>query len=168
MEIYNPRVEETENIKPFRGSIILLALKLTLLTVIFDLFYSLIFYILSQYLNLLPNSYDLHLILIFAFIVKTIIEVSFLIYIILSWSNTLFYIKDNHLVTKRGVFHTYEDVYDFKTIRAIEVEQSLIGKILHFGNIVVKSSASGGYQVIVTLLGLNDPQKKERILNRYF
>jgi uncharacterized membrane protein YdbT with pleckstrin-like domain len=170
MVVYNAKLEDgEENIKPIRGSIILLAMKLMLLTIIFDITYSFIFYLLNRYFNLPLNLHDnFASILLILFITKNLIEVTLLIYLVLSWANTLFYIQNNHLVIKRGIFHTYEDVYDFKTIRSIEVEQSLIGKILHFGNIILRSSASGGYQVMVTLLGLSDPQKQERILNRYF
>lgn len=154
---------------PVRSSIALLVVKIALVVVLFDAIYSLIFYFLNIYFD---TPIEWHhtisigmLILVFA---KILIEVGFLIYTVLSWMNMTYQIERGHLIIKKGIFRTIEDIYELKTIRAVEVDQGLIGKLFHFGNVVLKTSASGGYQVIVTLMGITDPNKYKKTLSKYF
>lgn len=171
MEVFNGRSERgSESImRPVRSSAALLVIKLALVVVLFDTIYSLIFYFLNIFFH---TPIEWHhtisiwmLLLVFA---KILAEVGFLVYTVISWMNTTYQIERGHLVVKRGLFHTVEDVYELKTIRAVEVDQTLFGKIFHFGDVILKTSASGGYQVIVTLMGITNPYKYEEKLSRYF
>lgn len=165
-DIYNENEELTlnSNSKPIHGSMFLLTIKIIFAVFIFDIFYALALYLLALIIGH-PITAAMFLSSLF---VKNISEVSLVVYIVLQWATTIYYISGNHLISRKGIFHIKEDVYEFKTIRSLEIEQSILGRIFHYGNVVLKTSASGGYLVVVTLMGLADPQSQEKILNKYF
>jgi uncharacterized membrane protein YdbT with pleckstrin-like domain len=169
MEVFNHENLQRQSTEPVRSSVALLVVRLAFIVILFDAIYSLIFYFLNIYFHT-PIEWHHHIStgMLILFVVKTIFEVGLLVYATVSWINTTYQIENGHLVIKRGIFHTYEDVYELKTIRAIEVDQSIMGKLFHFGDVILKTSASGGYQVIVTLMGIANPYKYEKTLNKYF
>lgn len=155
--------------EPIRESVIFPIEKLILVTLLFDGFYSLVFYFLNIFFNFpFEWHHSISVGLLATVFVKNLLESYFIGYILLDWVTNIYYVEGSHLIKKRGVLSTHEDIYDFKTIRSISVEQSLLGKIFHYGDIILKTSASGGYQVIVKLSGIANPQKYEHILSKHF
>jgi uncharacterized membrane protein YdbT with pleckstrin-like domain len=155
--------------KPIHGSLTLLIVKLIFLVFLFDVIYAISYFLLSYYLTS-PLSFIDHVRfwLLIALVLKNIMMVSMVTYVVLKWATTLYYIEGDHLVTRRGILSVDENIYEFKTIRSLEVEQSLLGRLFHYGNIILKTSASGGYLVVVTLLNLANPQQQEKTLSKYF
>lgn len=173
MEIYNQHHEvgECEH-APVRGSIFILVTRLLFALLLFELVYAGLFYL----LNLgIPLPFDLHhhvaLVLFGLEIIKIFTQVFFVLNIMLTWANNEFYIDGKRLIKRTGIFSVKEDLYEFKIVRSIEVNQSWIGRIFHYGDIILKASASGGYepggyQVIVAMSGIQNPQKFEKMIKQ--
>ncbi|MCL6096610.1 MAG: PH domain-containing protein [Patescibacteria group bacterium] len=170
MEIYNQRREEQKHeLEPIRGSIVILTARLATALVLFEALHVIAYYI----LNLgIPLPFGLHRqvaqVLLVLDILKLFAELYFIVNITLSWVNNTYYLTDKHLIQRRGIFRAEEDVFHFDNIRSISISQSIIGKILNYGDIILKTSASGGYQGDVVMSGVANPKKYEDIISKYF
>lgn len=148
---------------PIRGSYIIFVAKLLLTLFLFEIIYAAIFYFLTLGVFF---PFDLHhhiSIGIFILeIMKILIQVFLIFYVSLSWASNVYYISGKHLIKRSGILNTEEDIYEFDTVRSVAVNQSFLGRLFHYGDITLKTSASGGYQVIVTIAGVQDPRKYEQ------
>ncbi len=166
-EVYNSSNHEEEQCEhtPIRGSIIFLVSKLLVILLMFELIYGGAFYVLSLGI---PLPFDLHhhvsVVLFVLEIVKIVTQVFLILNVSLSWANSVYFISGKHLIKRTGVLKTQEDIYEFETVRTVALNQSWLGKIFDYGDISLKTSASGGYQVIVTIAGVRNPRKYEQMI----
>ncbi len=151
-------------IETMHGSISLLVIRLFIVLFVIDTVHSL----LSLFIFDLPLLNEFHLELTLLMFVTHVIKNAFEIYIVismvLSWSHNTYSITDRQIIHKQGVLNMKEYVYDIKTVRAVEVNQGIIGKMLNYGDIVIKTSASGGYQDNIYLSGIPRPHEFKDIL----
>lgn len=168
MELYNRRHEEGEcEHAPIRGSIVILVAKLLLTLIFFELIYAGIYYVLILVISKPPDLHHHVAIAIFVLeIVKILLQVFLILNITLSWANKTYHInsRDKHLIRRTGILNIKEDTYEFNTVRSISVEQSWLGRIFRFGDVTLKTSASGGYQAILTIAGIQNPKKYEQMI----
>lgn len=170
MEIFNSKHEEQKHApEPIRGSIFILIAKLAATLLLFETLYGAVYYILSLGI---PLPFDLHHhvseVLLVMGILKLFVEVLFIVNITLSWANNTYYLTQKHIIQRRGILHIEEDVFHFDNIRSISINQSILGKIFNYGDIILKTSASGGYQGDVVMVGISDPKRYEEIITKYF
>lgn len=151
-------------IETMHGSIALLVIRLFIVLFVIDTAHSL----LSLFIFDLPllNAFhiELTLLMFITHIIKNAFEIYIVISMVLSWSHNTYSITDRQIIHKRGVLHIKENVYDIKTVRAVEVNQGIIGKMLNYGDIVIKTSASGGYQDNINLIGIPHPHEFKNTL----
>lgn len=167
--IFEKKKPSAKKLGPIRGGILLLISRLVLIIIFLDSIYYIFFYFLSIWFNIplaWQDTISVSLLIIQFFI--DIIQIGFIAYLILSWSHTTYYIDGAHLIKHSGVMNIEEDVYDLDTVRSVEVHQSFIGRVLNFGDLILKTSASGGYQVVVILKGISKPIHWEREIKNYF
>lgn len=171
MELYNKHHEEGQcEYAPIRGSIFILGGKILVVLLLFELLYGAVSYFFTLGI---PLPFDLHhhvsLILFFLIILKIIIQVFLIVNVTLSWANNIYFINGGgkYLIKRTGILNTKEDAYDLATIRSLAVSQSWLGRIFHYGDVTLKASASGGYQAILTIVGIQDPQKYEQMIKQY-
>lgn len=170
MELYNRNEDGRCEEAPIRGSFFILISKLFIMLLIFEFIYGTIYYILTLGI---PLPFDLHHhiaeLILFLQILKVFIQLFLILDITLSWSNSIYYIHSNgkHLIKRAGVINIKEDVYEIDTVRSITVDQSWMGRIFHYGDLLLKTSASGGYQVLVTMMSIQNPQKYEEMIRKY-
>jgi hypothetical protein len=50
-------------------------------------------------------------------------------------------------------------MFDLKNLRDIKIEQTVFGKIFGYGDIVINTSASGGYQETIVLRRIQNRKK---------
>lgn len=152
---------------PIRGSYTIFVAKLLLTLILFETIYAAIFYFLTLGVFF---PFDLHhhiSIGIFILeIVKILAQVFLIFYVTLSWTSNVYYINGKHLIKRTGILNTEEDIYEFDTVRSVAVNQSFLGRLFHYGDISLKTSASGGYQVIVTITGIQNPHKYEQMIKQ--
>jgi len=160
---------EIKDLEPIRGSVVVLVIKLAVLLVIFELAYALADYIVTLGI---PLPFDLHhhveLALFIVQAVKIIFELYLIANVTLSWANNTYLIAGKHIIRRRGILHAEEDVFHFDNIRSISINQSFLGKIFNYGDITLKTSASGGYQGDVVMVGIANPKKYEEVLSNNF
>lgn len=154
---------------PIRGSIFILVAKLLVTLLLFESIYVVVYYFL--FLGI-PLPFDLHhhvavvVLVIAAF--KILIQVFLILNVTLAWANNVYYMngEGKHLIKRTGIINIKEDVYEFNTVRSLTVNQSWLGRIFHYGDVELKTSASGGYQVIVSINGIQNPQKYEEMIKQ--
>ncbi len=148
----------TKGVEPIRGSTILLVMQILFVMFIIDTFYSLLMYFLFQ-VDMLKNlHYALIGLLFIGHFLKNILEISFVVKHILNWANKVYYISDQHVTIKEGIFNIREKIYDLKIMRSVSVNQGWIGKLLRYGDITITTSASGGYNDEIDLVGISHPE----------
>lgn len=160
---------EIKNLEPIHGSIVVLIIKLAVVLVVFELAYAVADYTVTLGI---PLPFDLHHHVELALFIVQAIKIVFELYLIanvtLSWANNTYLIAGKHIIRRTGILHVEEDVFHFDNIRSISINQSFLGKIFNYGDITLKTSASGGYQGDVVMVGVTNPKKYEEILNHYF
>lgn len=156
-------------LEPIRGSTVVLVAKLTVILLIFELIYAVADYVVTLGI---PLPFDLHHHASLALFLVEAIKIVFQLYLIanvtLSWANNTYYLAGKHIIKRTGILHVEEDVFHFDNIRSISISQSFFGKMFNYGDIILKTSASGGYQGDVAMMGIANPKKYEEILNKYF
>lgn len=162
--------EQSEHdFQQIRSSISILAMKLLLLLFLFEVIYAILFYVLTLAFNL-PLEWHHHSSIILLVIngFKIIVEFFFILYLFFQWEGISYFITKKHIIKRVGIFNSKEEIFHFENIRTITVKQSFLGKILHYGDIELKTSASGGYQEELVLVAINDPYKYEAHLKTLF
>lgn len=167
--IFEKKKPSAKKLGPIRGSVLLLISKLVLAVIFLDTIYYFFFYFLTIWFDIpleWQDSISVGLLTVQFFI--DLVQIGLIVYLILNWSHTTYYVDGAHLIKHSGVMNIEEDVYDLATVRSVEVHQSLVGRILNFGDLILKTSASGGYQVVVILKGVPKPIHWEREIKNYF
>lgn len=164
--------ESDKNIEPVRGSVITLIIRIIILLVFTDLLYLFVNYFLMKiYFLQIALAFDIHKYVIFILatlhILKSIFQVYFMIKIIMNWLGNSYFITDKQFIKRDGIFNVVEKTYDIGNIRSIIVSQGVIGKLFHFGDVVIETSASGGYKEKIRLTGINEPQKVEYEIHQH-
>jgi len=174
MEIFNSKSNEPKKtvdqyIEPVRGSISILIIKVLLILFIFDSLYTIFFYVFSLQLNLpIDLRHHIALALVIIHIGKIILQIFLLLQVILTWTNSIYFFTNDHIIKRSGIFNVAEEIFHYQNIRSISIKQSLVGKIFNYGDILLKTSASGGYKNNIILFGIDNPKKYEEILNKFF
>ncbi len=155
--------------EPIRGSVVVLIIRLLTILLFFEGIYLIVDYLFTLGI---PLPFDLHHHVSFAMFVVELTKIMLQLYLIvnvsLAWANNTYHLAGKHIVKRTGVLHIQEDVFPFENIRSIAVHQSFLGKLCNYGDLVIKISASGGYQRDIVLTGIARPRSQEEILNTYF
>lgn len=171
--IFSGKEDSTTDQGAIRSSVVVLMVRLVSVILLIDITYAFINYFFLQvhFLNI-PLTLDLNHyaigLLMVIHILKTVLQIYFIGTIVMKWIGQIYFISSNHLVKREGVFNITEKSYDLKNIRSVTVHQSILGKLFHFGDVFVETSASGGYMEKVVLVSVNNPQKYEHSLQHSF
>ncbi len=168
---YVPTV--TPTIELIRGSVVVMVWQLVIFLIFTDAIYTLInTFLLQVYFLQLTLPFDLHhkilLLLTLLHIGKSIIQIGFVVIIVTHWVGRSYYIIEKHLIKRQGLFSIKEKIYDLGNIRSVTVNQSFLGKLLHFGDVVIETSASGGYMDKIFVTGIANPENFETKLRHCF
>jgi len=169
MNIINQETQPEHDFEPIKGSIAILAMKLLVLLFLFEGLYSGLFYFLNIYFNL-PLDWHHHSSILLLGIngIKIGLEFIFILYLFFQWAGISYFITKKHIIKRVGIMTSREEVFHFDNIRSIAVNQSFLGKLFNYGDIELKTSASGGYQAALILIGINRPHTYETLLKRLF
>ncbi|HVA97028.1 MAG TPA: PH domain-containing protein [Candidatus Acidoferrales bacterium] len=128
--------------KLLRQSHLILVARLIGLDIIITILY-LFFRISITVLQLLQVStagfYGVSIIDIVYFIIITVAELTLGTWIVLSWANEEWEIKEGVIFHRRGIFHMKEDAYSLKQIGSTTLNQGLLGKLFNYGTIKIFS-----------------------------
>ena len=159
--------------EPIRGSVIIMVWQLVIFLIFTDIIYTVInSFLMRVYFLQLTLPFDLHhkifLLLLFLHIAKSVIQIFFVITIVFYWISKSYYVVEKHLIKRQGIFSVKEKIYDLGNIRSITVNQSFLGRFFHFGDIVIETSAAGGYMDKILVSGISNPENFEAKLRHYF
>lgn len=90
----------------------------------------------------------------------------FILFATLRWSTFDYYVSTTHLVVYGGIVTLKEKIYDLNTIRKIELQESVLGKLFGYGDLIIMFATSG-YHEEVRLKDVANPKLYERILKEY-
>lgn len=169
----NSESKDSDISEPTRGSVVILVIQLITVLAFTDFIYVIINYFLMRMYFLQTSSpFDLHkyviLILALLHIGKSFFQILLSIKIVMGWLGRSYFIIGKHLVKREGIFTVAEKICDLDNVRSITVNQSTLGRLLHYGDVVVDTSASGGYIDQITLMGVADPRKFEYKIRHSF
>lgn len=161
------------NKEPIRASVATLAIQLISLLIFTDLVYSVInFFLMKIYFlqGVLPFDTHRYIVLILALlhIGKSIFQVVFVLKFVMKWIGNSYFIAEAHLVKRSGIMSVIEKTYDLDNVRSVTVNQGVLGKLFHFGDVVIETSASGGYMDQIILAGVSHPEQFEHKIRRHF
>lgn len=98
--------------------------------------------------------------------VKFLVIVGLVTAVIADDATTDYYISGHHLIRRTGFMQKKEHIYELGKLRMIDVYQSWLGRLLNYGTLTMTFSSSG-YQENITMNGVSDPTKYERILRKH-
>ena len=152
-----------------RGSVILLFLKIVLLILLFDTFYLSATILLNLTFNI-PFEWHHHISLglLMTLGVQIFIKSIFMFYLVLNWMSNTYILNSTHVIKKHGIFSNDEEIHRFDTVRSISIQQSVMGKFLNYGSILLKTSASGGFQDDIVISEIDNPKSYEEHLKKCF
>lgn len=152
-----------------RGSVILLFLRIVLLIIIFDSFYVVATILLNLTFNI-PFEWHHHISLglLMTLGAQIFIKSISMFYLVLSWMSNTYILNSTHVIKKHGIFSNEEDIHRFDTVRSISIQQSVMGKFLNYGSILLKTSASGGFQDDIVISEIDNPKSYEEHLKKCF
>lgn len=161
------------NKEPIRASVAILAIQLVSLLIFTDVVYSVInFFLMKVYFlqGILPFDTHRYIVLILAIlhIGKSIFQVIFVLKFVMKWIGDSYFIAEAHLVKRSGIMSVIEKTYDLDNVRSVTVNQGVLGKLFHFGDVVIETSASGGYMDQIILNGLANPEQFEHKIRGHF
>ena len=149
--------------EPIRSSLVILILRVFLLMTL----YSVITYFSFRF-NLFQDAhYFLVIVLSITHFIKNFFEIYMVLSIVLIWVGNTHTITGSHIVERRGILNIKEQMFDLKNIRSVTTEQGWFGKLFHYGNIIIQTSASGGYNEKINLTGISHPEKYGTILKKF-
>lgn len=161
------------NKEPIRASVATLAIQLVSLLIFTDLVYSVInFFLMKIYFlqGVLPFDTHRYIVFILAMlhIGKSIFQVIFVLKFVMKWIGNSYFIAEAHLVKRSGIMSVIEKTYDLDNVRSVTVNQGILGKLFHFGDVVIETSASGGYMDQIILTGVANPEQFEHKIRGHF
>ena len=148
------------DVQEMRTSILLFGLKLFAILFFTDLLYVIVVVLLS---DLLPTDsfHRTDFLLLLIHIVKSAIQIALVFRLLFRWLYHKYHLDSSgrKLFEQKGFLHTEEKMFDLKNLRDIKIDQSVFGKLGGYGNIIISTYASGGYQETIVLKQVQNPQK---------
>lgn len=145
--------------EPIRSSVLILIVRLFLVMFVVDVIYS----VAEVYFVDLDVAFDIHRFIITVMFITHFIKNMFLIYLVINifikWISSLYYISDNNLIKHEGIINIKERMIDLKNLRSVAIHQGLFGRLFHYGNITLTTSASGGYNDEINLSEIDRPER---------
>jgi len=103
---------------------------------------------------------------LFGAAVVFVIQIILVLYTVLRWANTDYYISNHHLVCYQGIWTRDENIYELQSLRTVEMKESLFGRWFHYGDVYLVFSASG-YRDEIWLTGIGNAKAYVRALRAY-
>ena len=99
---------------------------------------------------------------------QILVKAGIMFYLVMNWMSNTYILNSKHVVKKHGIFSNGEEIYRFDTVRSISIQQSFMGKFFNYGSILLKTSASGGYQGDIEISEIDNPKNYEEQLKKSF
>jgi uncharacterized membrane protein YdbT with pleckstrin-like domain len=81
--------------------------------------------------------------------------------LVLQWASTRYVITPEEIIIERGILHIQRRIYAVDDIKYIEVEQSLLGKLLNYGTVLFRNPT---LEMEISLTNTPDPHRYARLV----
>jgi hypothetical protein len=92
------------------------------------------------------------------------IDALLLILLVLRWANTAYVIMPDSIVVRFGIWNLRTRTYKLSDAKAVEVQQSFIGKLLNYGSLVLAFSPD--FKTQVRLENIPDPHRYNELIKK--
>ncbi|MEI6478360.1 MAG: PH domain-containing protein [bacterium] len=159
-------VPAVEVVEPIRRSVVVLVVRIFLLLFIADTLYA--FLLLGVVLGIVPSGWSASytLFLWVAHTLKNIMLTYLLLYMVVGWISSVYYVTAGHLIRQRGVLKIEETVFQLTDIEAVGMNQSWLGRLFNFGDVTIRFSIAREPRDIM-LYAINNPRKYESLFSKY-
>lgn len=146
-----------------RVSIVFLLLKLVLLDIIAAFF--VIFFFGALSVASIPTEVRLFIFSqnMIYFVLLAVVKVIITVYIVIQWLNEYYEITPTNIHYRRGIIWRREDIYEFKNVRTVGIQQGVLGRIFSFGTLFFYDRAVYKYYY---LHDIHNPSRYLNILRR--
>jgi uncharacterized membrane protein YdbT with pleckstrin-like domain len=155
-----------EIIKPIRRSVAILIIKIFFLLFLVDTVYA--FLLIANVSGYIPvdllSSYAVFIWVIYT--AKFIFLAYLVLKLIIDWTNTLYYVANDHLIRQRGVLNTTETIFQLSDIEAVVMSRSWLGRTLNYGDVTITFDVARQKE-FVYLYAVNDPERYESFFSTF-
>ncbi len=96
-----------------------------------------------------------------------LLESYLILWVVVPWATTIYYLSDQGLIQHRGIFTIEEKIYTLDAVRSIQLRQHWLGRIFHYGDLSIETTDFGGYRHVIRLAGIAEPSKYGAIFEQY-
>ena len=150
--------EDGQDISVIRPSVAQMLVRLIIALFILDSAYALL--LVALLLQLVPDGLSVPFLLALWLMhtVKFALIIYVVIRLIFRWAGMTVLVLGEHLYVDLGVVKEDEQVYELGQLQEVKMHQTLLGKLLNYGNIVL-TLGSRSFSEKVELSGIMDPAK---------
>jgi len=144
-----------------RQSIAILLTKLILINMISAVIVIFFYFSLVKGEGIIPFIAENTTLFLTVFIIIGILEMFLDIYVILKWLNEYYEITPEHIVHKKGIIFRKTEQYRLDYVRAMDVEDTLLGEIFNFATITLYDIRLNKY---MDMYLIHNPDRYAKIL----
>jgi uncharacterized membrane protein YdbT with pleckstrin-like domain len=148
-----------------RGSILLLSIRVFCWMFLVETLYAGVLFGLTRSPGLIPEAIAFN-VLWALHTVKFVFLVVVTLKLVTDWATTTYYLANHHLVKYHGIFEVDEAIYELQSLKSLHLKESIVGRLLNYGDIYLTLSSSG-YREDVVLCGISHARRYERVLRDY-
>lgn len=148
-----------------RGSILLLGLRVFWWMFTVDALYAGILYFFMQYGLNISESVTFTILWVLH-LAKFLLLLWVVLKLSMDWATRTYYLAGHHLVRYHGILEVDEAIYELQSLKSLHLKESIIGRLLNYGDIYLTLSSSG-YREDVVLRGISHARRYERVLRDY-
>lgn len=155
-----------KRMEPLVDSLFILAFQLFLILFLSSLAYLLIDIFFLQATVSFDYHHHVNLLLLSIHVIKSIVQIVLVMLVLVHWLFHKYYVDcvNKKLIERKGLLHIQENCFDLKNIREVKIRQGIFGKLFHYGDVFLTTSASGGYQATIRLRKIQNPHESMDIL----
>lgn len=153
-------------VQPIREATLLLIGKIIFALLIPMILYLIVVATSVEIAHLFSFEQDWNLSFFLFLLILMICQTFLILFIVLQWKNHVFYITETYIQETKGVFIHSEKMYDLKNVRNISIRQGILGRMFHFGDLIIESTAPNFEEVII-MMGVPNPKQHEVFLRKF-
>jgi uncharacterized membrane protein YdbT with pleckstrin-like domain len=145
-----------------RQTPILLIIKLTLVSIFFDLGFLTVAFICDSFESF-NNGLAWHMIAYdtLTYLILILLQMGAAFFLMLAWYRETFFIREGFLIHRKGMLLMNEKAFKLSNVKSVTYTQSLFGRLFHYGTVILNpQNQNEKFQ----LSGIPDPEHFIRFL----
>jgi len=139
-----------------------LVARILLMSVLFDLFLIIIFFIVQS----ISQNYIMIAIIILI-LVKIVVLAYYAIFTTFKWSQVYYQFDENRLIKLTGVYNPQETVYNLNNLYSVDAHVSILGRLLKYGHITLVFQVQDGEKQKVEIKHVIEPMECKKYFSKF-